>query len=727
MTGSPPADFFRAADLINMVERYMEPDEIKRVYDAFLLAADAHKGVERKSGDPYITHPLEVARILADMHLDADTVCAALLHDVIEDTEYTHADLEARFGDVVANLVEGVTKLESHEFSDKHEATIASFQKMMQAMTEDFRVVIIKLADRLHNLRTLTHKKPDSRRRIARETLGMYVPLARRMGMNALRREMQLLAFQHLYPWRYKILQEVMDQYLASSKEQGQKILDKVTGRLQETLPASMVIIADKNLFRLYESMKRHGKKFDESREMLELRVLVGTVDECYRALGVVHSIYHPRIGQFQDFIATPKSYGYQALQTVIITPSKRQVMVKIQTRPMYQIALYGITAQWRYPGQNSGQRALFTQEALQRWQEQVRELGAKAGNPIEFYADIQADLFLTEIYAFTPKGDVKEFPRGASMIDFAFAIHTGVGHRCIGAKIDGEEVPLRTHIPNGATIEIMTHPEAGPQPSWLNFSITARARSYIRNWLRQQKVTDQLELGRSLLQKALRDRHSSLELVGAETLQALLATLKMKETGELFVSIAQNDHCSRLLAQRLLVMGGGGIGRPNALADKDTPLLVKGTAGLVLHFQPCCYPLPSEHILAVLSPDQGLEVHRDTCKVLHTSHEPDEILSVAWAEQNEGQLFLAAIQTQAHNVVGVLHHITELMHQLNVNIEAVNTSGDARIKDTNWVLWVRDLEHLQEIIRQVEHVPSIIRVKRFEAGDDHKQSSLDD
>ncbi|PID50713.1 MAG: hypothetical protein CR991_00130 [Proteobacteria bacterium] len=718
MTSNPPDsdEFFRAADLVNIVERYMEPDEIQRVYAAFHLAADAHKHDIRKSGEPYITHPVEVARILADMHLDVDTVSAALLHDVVEDTHYTLADIEQHFGSVVSYLVDGVTKLKSNKFSDKHAATVASFQKMMQAMTEDFRVVIIKLADRLHNLRTLTYQKPESRRRIARETLSIYVPLARRMGMNALRREIQLLAFQHLHPWRFRVLEGVIQRYLEASREINEQILNNVTLHLQQAIPASRVLIPDKNLVRVYESIKRYDKKFDETREMLDLKVLVGTVDECYRALGVIHSLYRPRIGQFHDFIATPKSYGFQALQTIVMTHSKRQVRVQIQTRPMYQVALYGIAAQWRYPGQNAGQRSLFTREALVRWQGQVRDLGANAGSAIEFYSDMQADLFLTEIFAFTPRGDVKEFPRGATMIDFAFAIHTDVGLHCIGARLDGGEVPLRTHIPNGATIEIMRHEEAHPQPSWLNYAVTSKARSHIRTWLRQQKKADQRALGKALLQKALQDRASSFEQISDDRIDALLRTLNMQHQDELFLAIAQNEQCSRLLAQRLL-----GLQKPIA-DEKDTPLLVRGTSGLMVHFQPCCYPLPNEPILAVLNPEQGLKVHRDRCRVLHEHTQSSEVLSVAWAGSTEGQTFLAGIQTQAHHVVGVLHHVTELMHQLNVNIESVHTSGDRRIKDTNWVLWVRNLEHLEEIMHHIEHIPSIIRVKRLlDSGNEGK------
>lgn len=727
MPDSPATDFFRANDLMRTVERYMTPEESSRVYDAFLLAAQAHQGVIRKSGEPYITHPLEVARILAEMHLDADTVCAALLHDVIEDTDYTYIDIEKRFGTVVANLVEGVTKLETQHFSDKTAASKASFQKFMQAMSADFRVVIIKLTDRLHNLRTLDHMKPDARRRICKETLSTYIPLAHRMGMNALRRELQALVFEHLHPWRYCVLKSTLERYVSSVKAFSEEVENTVTERLSESIANPLVFTPDKNLYRIYDSMKE-GASFDESKGLIELRVLVGTVEECYQALGILHAVYRPRPGKFQDFIATPKSYGYQALQTVLIPPSRRPVAVKIQTRPMYQTALYGITAQWRYPGQNAGQRSLFTQEALKRWQEQVRDLGAKAGNAAEFYEDIQADLYRTEIYAFTPKGEMKEFPRGATPIDFAFAIHTAVGLHCTGAKIDGKEVPLRTRIPDSATVEILTDDKAVPQPSWLNYAVTGRARATIRSWLRQQTQADQLELGKRLLDKALHDRHSSLESISPEIMGDLLNVSGYKDSDELFLAIVSNDQCSRLTAQRLLGMEDNSSSAVFSLPDTDTPLVIKGTSGLALHFQTCCYPLPQEAILATLDAKNGLEVHRDCCPVLYATAEPADILSVIWAEQrSDEKCFLAGIQTHAHNVVGVLHHITQLMHKLDVNIEAVNTSGDRRVKETNWVLWVRDLAHLQEIIHQVEHVPSILKVKRLEATDKHKPTSLDD
>lgn len=713
----PSSNLFRAADLMNMVERYLPEEDSRRVYAAFVLADEAHDDVIRKSGDPYITHPLEVARILAEMRMDGDTLCAALLHDVIEDTDYTEADIADHFGPVVAKLVDGVTKLEGDEFANKQEATIASFQKMMTAMTDDFRVVLIKLADRLHNLRTLGFKKVASQRRIAKETLTIYVPLARRMGMHHMRRNMQLLAFQHLYPWRSQILRQSLDRYLDYNREIHQDILDTVLEATRKQIPGSLTFVWRKNPFTIYERIKRYGKRFDEKREILEIRVLVGTADECYRILGTIHGLYHPKLNGFFDFISTPKTDGFQALQTTVYTPSKQAVRFQIQTRTMYHVAQYGITAQWRYPDMHSRQKAKITQDSLDMWLDQVRELGLKADNATEFYTDMKADMFLTEIYAFTPQGEVKEFPLGATMVDYAYAIHTELGQRCVGARVDGEEVPLRTRIPNGATVEIISDDQATPQPSWLNFTITGKARSHIRNWLRQQKVADRLLLGRKLFDQALHDHNSSLEAVDPDDLATLLQTFKLENLDALFLAIAQGEHCSRLLSQRLLA---GSAGFTHALRETDseaTPLLIKGTDGLLIHFSRCCYPLPKDPILAHLNPDKGLEVHRDNCSVLESSVEPESVLSVAWAEHDEStEYFLAGILTQAHNVPGVIFHVAELFEQMKVNIEEVTTHGDNSIKETKWIIHVHNLEHLNEIIRLVEHVPSVIRVKRLKA-----------
>ena len=718
----PPNYRFLATDLTRIIERYMEEAGVRKVYNAFLLAAKAHDGVYRKDGrTPYITHPLEVAHILADLHLDADTLCAALLHDVLEDTPYQKADLAAQFGESVGEMVDGVTKLEKDEaLPTKQAVTIASFRKMMHAMTQDFRVVLIKLADRLHNMRTLENMKPEAKRRIALETFAIYVPLARRMGMNDIRRQLQLLSFQNLYSWRSKILQKSLDKHLEQNEEKHSQILQSVTDALSEALPGTSVFPWDKNLFRVYEMCKREGTTFRQQCDLLEIRVLVRNRNECYQALGILHELYRPRMGQFNDFIATPKGgYGFQALQTIVITPNQQTVRFQIQTRDMFQVAQYGIAAQWRYPDMRAARKAEYTQAVLGRWMAQVKELDYQAENPNEFYEDMQADLFQTDIYAYTPAGDVKEFPRGATLVDFAYAVHTEVGHHCRGAKIDGVERPLRTRIPaHMAMIEIITDKTATPQPSWLNFVVTDRAKSSIRSWLRQQTADEQLALGRERLETALRSRSASLAKIDPARLQNTLHNLAYKDMEQLYMAIGRGDECSRLLSERLL-------GNMQSLDGKsDTPMLIKGTSGLAVKFAPCCLPLPRENILAHQHRRQGLEIHRADCPHVARLETADEVFAVAWAQDMQGQKFSAGLTIDVRDVKGMLHHITKCLDDMDVNIVDLTITGEGQVKQDTLIIQVTDIEHLQEVMRQLKHIPNVLNVSRLIKKDPHGQDN---
>jgi RelA/SpoT family (p)ppGpp synthetase len=709
---------FRAQDLTRLIERYMEEAGVRKVYEAFLLAAEAHDGVFRKDGvTPYITHPLEVAHILADLHLDADTICAALLHDVLEDTPYQRDELVVHFGEAVADMVEGVTKLEKDEvLTTKQAVTIASFRKMMQAMTEDFRVVLIKLADRLHNMRTLGNMKADARRRIAEETFATYVPLARRMGMNDIRRQLQSLAFQNLYHWRSQILQHALDVYLTTHEEKHERIVQKVTDVLSAAMPGTSVFPWDKNLFRIYEQCKREGTDFRQQCDLLEIRILVRERNECYQALGVIHELYRPRMGMFNDFIATPKGgYGFQALQTVVMASGQQSVRFQIQTREMYQTAQYGIAAQWRYPDMRTTRKAEYTQAVLGRWLVHVKELDYQAGNPDEFYEDMQADLFQTEIYAYTPAGDVKEFPKGATLVDFAYAVHTQVGHHCIGAKVDGVERPLRTRIPhNMAVIEIITDKHASPQPSWLNFVVTGRAKSCIRNWLRQQTAGEQLVLGRDRLVSALQSRGSQLDALAPAHLEASLKALGYADQDALFMAVGRGDECSRLLSERLL----GNM--PAAETRQDAPLLIKGTTGLAVKFATCCLPLPPENILAHQHRTRGLEIHRADCPRIARIETSDDVFAVAWAQEMLGQKFSAGVVVDVRDVKGMLRQITQCLENMDVNIIDLNITGEGQVKQDTLIIQVNDLGHLQEVMRQLKHIPNVLNVSRLTKKDSH-------
>ena len=706
---------------MQMIERYMSEPDVSKVYNAFLLAADAHNGITRKSGEPYIKHPLEVAGILADLHMDADTVSAALLHDVIEDTDYTKQQLAGHFGSTVADLVDGVTKLEMDKtYSTKQEVVIASFHKMMQTMTDDFRVVLIKLADRLHNMRTLGSMKPEARRRIAHETFTIYIPLARRMGMNAIRRELQLLAFQQLYPWRSRCIHSELQTYLANNSQRHNQILETVAERIMGALPGSAVFLWEKNLFTLYNRIKEHiksqGGTFNINKEMLEVRILVRNWQDCYVALGLIHSLYHPQLGKFKDYIANPKTYGFQALQTVVLTPSRQLVRIQIQTREMYQVAQYGVAAQWRFPDMSADQKPNITQDALNRWLGQVRDLGDQSANPFEFFSYMQSDLNNAELSALTPKGEVKEFPPGSTLVDFAYSIHTDVGHHCIGALVDGIERPLRTVIPNHmAVIEVLTDPHATPQPSWLNFVKTARARSSIQSWLRHQTAEERLALGRQRLDISLHSRGGSFANVEDQRLTEVLDALHYKDLNEFYTAIGQGEQCSKLMAERLL-------GHTQSIeTDKaDNTLLIKGTSGLVVKMANCCLPLPRETIVAHQDLHSGLAIHRADCVHLQKIAQPDDILSVAWAEEMQHQKFSAGVVLEVQDVKGVLHNITRVLDKMDVNIVDLKISGDDRIQQDTLIIQVNDINHLQEVMRQLKHIPNVLSVNRLMSRTSH-------
>ena len=714
-----PRSTFRASDLMRVIERYMDTEDANKVYQAFLMAADAHDNVFRKDKvTPYITHPLAVAHILAESHLDKDTLCAALLHDVLEDTDkYSEADIVAQFGEAVAEMVQGVTKLEKSEtLATKQAVTVASFRKMMNAMTRDFRVALIKLADRLHNMQTLGNMSADARRRISEETFNIYIPLAEQMGMNESRRKLQALAFQNLNRWRSTILQKAFDRYQAEHEEQHRKIEQDVMDAMLP-ISGSAVFLWDKSLYGMYEHARREGTHFRKQCDLLEIRVVVKNREECYLALGIIHQLYRPRMGTFNDFIATPRSYGYQALQTTVMAPGRQQVKFQIQTRDMFNAAQYGITAQWRCPDMRSTKRMEYTQDVMKSWIAQVKELDYQADDPNEFYADLKAGMSRTEVYAYTPAGDRKEFPRGATLVDFAYAIHTQVGNHCYGARVDGVERPLRTRIPNNmAIIEILTDPAATPQPSWQNFVVTGRAQSSIRSWLRQKTVDELLTLGRDRLESVLAGRGSSIATLDAEQLANLCKVLGYADLDALFTAIGRGDECAKLLTERLLGNMPAGEGKV------DTPLLIKGTIGLTVKFASCCLPLPRENILAHQQRHRGLEIHRADCPQiarLETSS-ANEIFAVAWAQDTQAQKFLAGVVVDVRDVKGMLSQITSCLNAMDVSITDLTITGDGNIKQDTLIIEVNDLEHLQEVIRQLKHIPNVLNVSRLTKKDSH-------
>lgn len=706
----PMDEYARAASLCKVIAQYLSDDDIHRVYQAFEFANKAHKGVTRKSGEAYIFHPLTVADILADMHMDADTLCAALMHDVIEDTEHTKKDIVDRFGQVVADLVDGVTKLAGGEFTDRESAAAASFHKMMTTMTQDFRVVLIKLADRQHNIKTLGSMPRHKQRRISQETLNIHVPLARRMGMNAMRKDLQLTAFQHLHPWRYNILQTVMDEHYEKYSDAHQKIITDIVNALQENGIKGELPPWKKNLYRLYQRINgRKGKKYiNQQNEPLEVRILVDSKMDCYQALGVIHSLYRPKVGTFRDFIATPKVYGFQAIETSVTTGSRQLVRILIQSRQMHYIAQYGITAHWRFPEME--ERIQNIQKNLDLWLSQVEDIQKTEGTPAEFLEDIKADLFLNEIYVSTPKGDTKILPSGATPIDFAYAIHSEVGHHCIGAYVDDQRVSLSSRLFNGSTVRILTDSTAYPQQSWLNYVVSGKARSAIRCWLNQTNLGNFQETGHHILTKAMQSfHHISLEDISDEAWVKTLGILSLDNRDSLYEEIAKGNQNSKLVSYRL-------AGKKDTLIestqDSDEPLLIKSTEGLAVDLSSCCHPIPGDTLVAMLDKKVGLAVHRVACPTLMQTHE--NTFSLAWTEDTDTDtVFLAPLKLFVNNQHGVLFAITNLLNKMKVNIEDLTITGDRAVKEMYFLLEVKDTKRLEEVTKSLSDLSNVIRITR--------------
>lgn len=697
-------------DLIRLTERYLTQAEVEKVERAFMFAAHAHRHVTRKSGEPYITHPMHVTCILADMRMDANTLCAGLLHDVVEDTHHSLDDLTNLFGSTVSSLVNGVTKLSSKEFRDKEQASLASFQKMMQFMVDDFRVVLIKLADRLHNVSTLGSMRLDKRRRIAKETLEIHVPLARRLGMNALRHQLQDYAFQHITHRRSEIIEQWWEQELKQTAKLRHTIVNNITDKLADCNISATVFEWDKNLYKLYivEKNRRGKKDFNRKEITLDIRIIVNHDKDCYSVLGAIHQIYRPKTGAFRDFIAVPKSYGFQALQTHLITPSQRIVKVQIQSREMYQVAQYGITAQWRFPHLNRKNNIKISQQRLNNWLSDVSEIYQSTDNADEFMANMKAGFTHSEITVFTPTGDIKMLPPSSTPVDFAYAIHTQTGHTCIAAYIDGDPMPLNTQLMEGVSVEIITSQTATPHPSWLTFVKTGKARASIRRWLEHQNDDKIISLGEMLLRRSLADFGIALGEIDQAHFDLVLSDLNIASPEALYHALGKGHHSSKLVARRLL---------NNAGLQKDThttesPLLIKSTEGLAVHFQPCCNPIPKDTITAKLNPIRGLEVHRAECPRVRNRN-TIETINLSWQEDLQHD-FNACLLVKVRNKVGVLKTITDSLVSLGISIEDLNITGDSDVKENRLLIKVKSTLHLQQIIDKLKHERFILEVKRL-------------
>ncbi|KJR19545.1 bifunctional GTP diphosphokinase/guanosine-3',5'-bis(diphosphate) 3'-diphosphatase [Vibrio navarrensis] len=697
--------------LKDVAQEYLTEPQIEALRQSYVVARDAHEGQTRSSGEPYIIHPVAVARILAEMRLDLETLQAALLHDVIEDCDVSKENLETQFGQAVAELVDGVSKLDKLKFRDRKEAQAENFRKMVLAMVQDIRVILIKLADRTHNMRTLGALRPDKKRRIARETLEIYAPLAHRLGIHNIKTELEELGFEALYPNRYRVLKEVVKSARGNRKEMIQRIHSEIEGRLQDAGLNARVLGREKNLFSIYNKMKTKEQRFHTIMDIYAFRVVVDTADTCYRVLGHVHSLYKPRPGRMKDYIAVPKANGYQSLHTSMVGPHGVPVEVQIRTEDMDQMADKGVAAHWSYKG-NGDRTGTTAQVKAQRWMQSLLELQQSAGNSFEFIENVKSDLFPDEIYVFTPKGRIVELPVGATAVDFAYAVHTDVGNTCVGARVDRNPYPLSKALKNGQTIEIISAPGARPNAAWLNYVVTSRARTKIRQVLKTMRREESITLGRRLLNHALGEH--SLSDISPENMEHVLSDLKIASLDDLLAAIGLGERMSIVIARRLL-------GDADELTEVATPegkpkkkLPIRGSEGLLLTFANCCHPIPDDSIIAHVSPGRGLVVHRETCpNVRGYQREPDKYMAVAWSEDYD-QEFIAELKVDMQNHQGALAELTNVISKTGSNIHGLSTEErDGRLYTVTVLLTTKDRIHLAGIMKKIRVMPSCSRVRR--------------
>jgi guanosine-3',5'-bis(diphosphate) 3'-pyrophosphohydrolase len=723
----PPV--FAISDLCNLLETYIEPDQVKEVYRAYIFSEKAHQGQKRLSGEPYIYHPLAVARILAEMRMDTNTIIAALLHDVIEDTHTAKDQLAKEFNEEVADLVDGVSKLTQVKFESKAEAQAENFRKMMLAMVRDIRVIIIKLADRLHNMRTLGVMKPIKRRRISRETLEIFVPIAYRLGMNNIRLELEELGFKSAYPMRYRILEQAVKKARGHRKEVLERIRTTIEERLHQEGIEVPVWGREKHLYSIYDKMRTKHLSFSEVFDVYAFRIIVDKPDTCYRVLGMVHNLYKPVPGKFKDYIAIPKANGYQSLHTVLFGPYGVPIEVQIRTEDMNKVANVGIASHWVYKtGDDSG-----NQSPAQKWVRSLLEMQQNAGNSVEFLENVKIDLFPDEVYVFTPRGDIMTLPRGATIVDFAYSVHTDLGNSCVAGKIDRRLAPLRSELMNGQTVEIISAPGARPNPVWLDFVVSAKARSNIRHFLKQLKHGEAVDLGRRMLDKALASFSTNLDNVSKERIEEVLQTLKLKSVDELLEQISLGNRVPMLMARHLvegMQKSTDEHAKHSAFrevisrytpgwmkghrAESERPLAIRGTEGTVVTYAKCCRPIPGDPILGFISAGRGIVIHVQNCKnTKDYENKPDKWIDVQWEQDVKGT-FPVDIRVDTANRRGVLATVAAVIADQSSNIENVNIEErDGRHSSMKFTITVENRKHLASIIRQVRNIDNVLKITR--------------
>ena len=696
-------------DFKKKISKYLNPYQVKKIEKSFSLACDAHKGQVRKSGEAYIYHPLSAASLLADFQLDHESIMAAILHDVIEDTEIGKENLKKSFGVKVAELVDGVSKLDKLSFSTKEEADAANLRKMILAMSQDIRVILIKLADRKHNLETIDALDSQKRKKIGKETLEIFAPIALRLGIHSLNKELEDLAFETVYPFRYATLRSMIQKSRGNRKELMEKIKNLIEKKLQDEGLNTSVVAREKHVYGLYKKMKLKEFKFSQINDLFGVRVISNTVDDCYRSLGIIHNLYTPVPGRFKDYIAIPKSNGYQSLHTSIIGPHGLPIEIQIRTKDMNILAESGIASHWFYKSKNIPSLKNYTKE--QQWITNLLSIQKDSGNPKEYLKSIKADLHPGKVYVFTPKGNILDLPKRSTIIDYAYAVHTDLGNNYASSKVDDLPASPSTILKNGQRVEILVNKKFIPDPGWLNFVVTEKARHSIRAYLKSIKKNDAIALGKKLLDYSLKDFDIQLYDIPKKTLNIVLQEYSCETIDDLYAEIGLGNSIAKLVAMRIA---------PTDMPLKEntasnTDIQIRGTEGLVVSYAKCCYPIPGDPILGHISQEKGVVEHRQKCRSLnHMKKSSDETLDLSWAD-NDDDTFSASIKVEVENVRGVLAMISAQIAQNDSNIESV-TYDDTKTTGHNimvFVISINGVKELNKLIKKLKKNSNILNAER--------------
>ncbi len=713
----PPASSVLSLDferLKSKLATYLKPEDIGRIEAAYHFSANAHEGQFRISGEPYISHPVAVASIVADWNLDSQALIAALLHDVMEDTHISKAEIAERFGKTAAELVDGLSKLDKIEFRSHEEAQAENFRKMLLAMTTDLRVILIKLADRLHNMRTLDCVRPAKRRRIANETLEIYAPIANRLGLNNLYRELQELSFEHKFPMRYRVLSRAIKAARGNRREVVGKVLAAIEERLPQWGISAEVQGREKHLFSIYRKMVEKRLSFSQVLDIYGFRVIVPDVAGCYLALGALHSMYKPVPGKFKDYIAIPKANGYQSLHTTLIGPFGTPVEVQIRTREMHHIAESGVASHWLYKEDEKTLTEL--QQKTHSWLQSLLELQHTSGEATEFLEHVKIDLFPGEVYVFSPKGTIFSLPKGSTPVDFAYAVHTDIGNRCVACRINGDLMPLRTELRNGDQVEIISSAHASPNPAWLSYVRTGKARAQIRHFIKNAQLEESVALGERLLNQALRPHGLTLGQISTFAWDRFLRDRGVRSKKEVFSDIGLGKRLPVIVARRLAQAQDLESGRPDVIKPKPAgAILIRGSEGIAVQLARCCQPIPGDPIIGTIRKGQGLEVHLHDCpSVAKLRGDRGRWVDVEWETGDDDRLFEVTIRVLTKNARGVLARVASAISEADCNIQNLTMDNEqGAYTALNLTVEVRDRMHLARVMRAVRRVPEVVRIGR--------------